>query len=91
MSIYRQSKTSLIIFKNHMFKYIHVLFVSTLRSMGGVLCSAIVSGRLKMRKSLGIYYLHDIISGVEVNSNVVNINKLWKVPTSFVIVYYFSL
>ena len=44
--------------------------------MGGVLCSAIVSEWLKMRKSLGIDYWQDTISDVEVNNNVVNINKL---------------
>ena len=35
--------------------------------MGGVQCSAIVSERLKMRKSLAIHYSQDTISGVEVN------------------------
>ena len=88
MSIYRQSKTSLIISKNHIFNF---FFVSTLSSMGDVLCSAIVSERLKMRKSLGIHYWQDILSGAEVNKNVININKRWKVSTSFVILYYFSL
>ena len=44
--------------------------------MGGVLCSAIVTERLKMRKSLGIHYEHDIISGVEINNNVINTSKL---------------
>ena len=51
-------------------------FVSTLNSIGGVLCSATVSGWLKMRKFLGIYYYQDVISGVEVNNNVINISKL---------------
>ena len=74
MSIYSQPKTSLIIFKNYILKYF--FFVSTLSSMGGVLWSAIVSQRLKMRKTLGIHYLQDIISGVEVNKNVINIKKL---------------
>ena len=45
-------------------------------SMGGVLCSAIMSERLKMRKSLGIHYCQNTIAGVKVNNNVVNINKL---------------
>ena len=44
--------------------------------MGGVLRSAIVSKRLKMRKSLMIHYWRDIISGVEINNNVINTNKL---------------
>ena len=44
--------------------------------MGGVLCSTIVSERLKLRKSLEIHYRQDIIFGVEVNNNVININKL---------------
>ena len=44
--------------------------------MGGVLCSAIVSERLKMRKSLGIHYWQNTISGVKVNNNDININKL---------------
>ena len=39
--------------------------------MGGVLCSVIVSERLKMRKSLAINYWQDTISGIEVNSNVI--------------------
>ena len=57
--------------------------------MDGVLCSAIGSGRLKFRKSLGIHYWQDIISGVEVNNNVININKLLGVSTSFANLYYF--
>ena len=48
-------------------------FVSTLSSMGGVVCSAIVSELLKMRKSLAIHYWQDV---VEFNNNVININKL---------------
>ena len=85
-----QSKTSLNFF----------FFVSTLNSMGGILCSTTVSEWLKMRKYFGIYYYHDTISGgVEVNNNVRN--KHWKyqnkisinlvVLTSFVILYYFWL
>ena len=38
--------------------------------MGGVLCSAIVSEQLKMRKPLGIHYQQYTISGVKVNNNV---------------------
>ena len=38
--------------------------------MGGVLRSAIVSERLKMRKSLRIHYWQ------EVNNSVINTNKL---------------
>ena len=57
--------------------------------MGGVRCSATVSEWLKMRKPLGIYYYQDTISGAEVNNNVININKLSEVSTSFVIGYYF--
>ena len=34
----------------------YFFFVSTLNSKGGVLCSARVSERLKMRKSLAIHY-----------------------------------
>ena len=48
-----------------------MFFVSTLNNMGGVLCSAIVSDRLKMRKSLGIYYWQDTISDVGINNNVI--------------------
>ena len=44
--------------------------------MGGVLVSATVSERLKMRKSLGIHYWQNTISGVKVNNYVININKL---------------
>ena len=44
--------------------------------MGGVWYSATVSEWLKMRKSLGIYYYQDTISGAEVNNNVINNNKL---------------
>ena len=39
--------------------------------MGGVLCSAIVSKRLKMRKSLTIHYWQGTISRIEVNNNVI--------------------
>ena len=44
--------------------------------MGGVLCRVIVSEWLKMRKSLGIHYCQDTISGAQVNNNVININTL---------------
>ena len=44
--------------------------------MCAVLCGAIASEWLKMRESLGIHNWQDIISGVEVNSNVININNL---------------
>ena len=43
--------------------------------MCAVMCSVIVSERLKMRKPLAINYWQDTISGVEVNSNVRNINN----------------
>ena len=66
-------------------------FVSTLSSMGGVVCSAIVSELIKMRKSLTIHCLQDVPSEVELNNNVININKLCGVLTSFVILYYFLL
>ena len=69
----------------------HFFFVSAPSSMGDVLCGTIVSEQLSVWKSLGIHYWQDTISGVEVNSNVININKLWRVSTSFVILYYFSL
>ena len=39
--------------------------VLTVSSMRGVLCSAIVSERLKMKKFLGIHDWQDIISGIE--------------------------
>ena len=55
------------------------------------MCSAIVSERLKMRNSLGIHDWQDTITGVEVNSNVINVNKLWGVSTNLVILYYISL
>ena len=67
----------------------NIFFVSTLNSLDGVLCSIIVSEWLKMRKFYGIHYYQDTISGVEVSNNVININKLWEVSTSFVILYYF--
>ena len=70
---------------------IFCLFISTLNIMDGVLCSARVSERLKIRKSLGIHHWKDTISSVDVNNNVININKLWEVSTSFVILYYFLL
>ena len=57
--------------------------------MGGVLCSVLVSAWLKMRQPLRIHYYEGTISGVEVNNNVTNFNKLWEVSTSFVILYYF--
>ena len=66
-------------------------FTSTLISMGGVVSSAIVNELLKMRKPLAIRYWQDLPSDVELNNNVININKLWGVSTSFVILYYFSL
>ena len=44
--------------------------------MSGVLRSVVVSEGLKMRKSLGINYWQDTIFAVEVNNNVININKL---------------
>ena len=44
--------------------------------MCSVLCSATVNEWLKIRKSLGICYYQDIISGAEVNNNVINIDKL---------------
>ena len=50
--------------------------------MGGVMCSAIVSEQLKMRKPLGIYYWQHTISGVKVNNNVININKFWGVSST---------
>ena len=57
----------------------------TLSSMGGVVCSAIVSELLKMRKSLAIHYWWDVPSDVELNNNVINVKKIWGVWTSFVI------
>ena len=65
-------------------------FVSTLSSIGGVLCSTIVSEQLKM-KSLLIHYWQDVPSHVEFNKNVININELSGVSTSFVILHYSSL
>ena len=66
-------------------------FVSTISSIGGVVCSAIMSELLKMRKSIAIRYWQDVPSDAKFNNNVININKLWGVSTSFVILYYFSL
>ena len=57
--------------------------------MCSVLRSAAVNEWLKMRKSLGICYYQDTISGAEVNNNVININKLREVSTGFVILHYF--
>ena len=51
--------------------------------MDGVLCSAIASERLKMSKSIAIHYWQVTISGVELNNNFININKLWGVSNSF--------
>ena len=73
--------------------YMHMqyIFIQNSYSMGGALYSAIVRERLRMRKSLVIYYWQNAISRVKVNKNVTNINKLWRVSTSFVILNYFSL
>ena len=68
-----------------------MFFISALNSMGGVLCIALVSEQSKMWKPLGIHYWQDTISSVKVNNNVININKLGRVSTSFVTLYYFSL
>ena len=65
----------------------NIFFVS---SKGGALCSAIVSGRLKIRKSLRIHYWQNLVSGVEVNNNVIKTNTIWIVSTCFVILCYFS-
>ena len=65
-------------------------FDSTLNSMSLVRCSTTVSEWLKMRKSLGIYYYQDTISGVEVYNNVININKIWEVSPSFVILLFLT-
>ena len=56
MSIYRQCKTFLIIFKNHIFKL--SFFLLFLGSVAWVVSCVVllVSERLKMRKSLGIHY-----------------------------------
>ena len=89
MSIYRRSKTSLIIFKSYAFN--KFFSVPTLNNMCGVLCSAIVSDQLKMRKSLGIHYWQDTISGVKVNNNVININKLWRVSAICNFVLFFTV
>ena len=71
--------------------YLKLFSVCTKYSMCAVLYSVIVSERLKMRKSPAINYWQDTVSGLEVNRNVRNINKLWGILTSFVILYYFSL
>ena len=57
--------------------------------MSGVVCSAILSELLKMRKSLAIRYWWDVPSDVDLD-NVKNIKTFWGVSTSFVILYYFS-
>ena len=52
-------------------------FLATLNSKGGDLSSAKVSERLKIRKSLAVHLVIGYtISGVELNVNVININKL---------------
>ena len=67
-------------------------FVSILNSKSGVLCSARLSERLKREKiSCNLLLTGYTISGIELNNNVININKFWWVSTSFVIFYYFSL
>ena len=54
-----------------------IFFVSTLNSKGGVLCSARVSERLKMtKKSRNSLETGYTISGVELNNNVISINKI---------------
>ena len=60
-----------------------LLSVSTINSMDDVLCSAIVTERLKMRKSLPINYWQDTTSVVEIKSNGRNVKNLWGVSTSF--------
>ena len=81
MLIYKRSKTSLIILKKYTFNNFF-FFISTLNSMGGVMCSPAVREQLKMRKSLRICYWKDTISGVKVNNNFISINKLWRVSTT---------
>ena len=65
-----------------------IFFVSTLNNIGGVVCSTIVSERLKLRKSLAIPYRQGMPSDIELNNNVININKLSGVSTRFVICYF---
>ena len=54
--------------------------------MSSVLGSATVSERLKIRKSLGIYYNQDIVFDAEASNNATNVRG---VSTSFIILYYF--
>ena len=49
------------------------------------------SEQVETRKFLEIRYWQDTISGVAINNNVKNINKLWEVSTSFVICTIFHL
>ena len=82
-------------FKGNLKLFWNNFSVSALNSMGGELCSVIVSERLKMKKSLALNYWQDAISGVEVSSNARNINKLWGVNSFcnfsfFTIRYFFS-
>ena len=69
-----------------------IFFVSTFNSKGGVLCSAIVSERLKMtKKSRNSWETGYTISGVELSNNVISINEIWRVLNSLVTLHYFSL
>ena len=83
-NIYRRE----VVGKQFIVDYFFFFFVSTLSNIGGVVCSAIVSERLKLRKSLAIPYRQGMPSDIELNNNVININKLWGVSTSFVVCYF---
>ena len=78
------------IFKNHF--EIFFFLVSTLNSMGVVLCSIIVSERFKIRKSLEINYWQDTVSGVEDDNNVIkSINfEKFRLVLSFCTVFQFN-
>ena len=71
--------------------YLKLFSVSTINSMCTVLYSVTMRERLKTRKSPAINYWQDTISLLKRNRNVRNINNLWEILTSFVILYYFSL
>ena len=66
-------------------------FFSTLNSKSGALCSARLSERLKREKiSSSLLLTVYTILGIELNNNVININKFWRISTNFLIFYYFS-
>ena len=66
--------------------------VSIPNSKIGVLCSARLSERLKRDKfSRNLLLTGYTIFGIEHNNNIENINKFWRVSTSFTLTLSFSV